>query len=125
MLAWLAQVLLVPAHAALMASSNGGALAWCSPGDASGLSSALSAKLAALPDDIWQALQPSAQANDAAASCALACATAPTGANTPAAPFAVALSLVHTLECRPLAAKPVVHLVHRPEARGPPEPRQH
>lgn len=118
-LAWTAQLLLAPAHAALMAASGEGGLAWCGPSDKALVADALSAKLAELPTEVRQALGASPDPMPSA-ECLLACASAPPCA----APYPVALD--HRLD----GITPVVQadgsqvvsirLVHSPEVRGPP-----
>jgi hypothetical protein len=117
LLAWLAQLCLPAAHAAVMARHDGGLSGWCG-----NFSPAMAAKVAALPDEIRDIIAPGADEHAAMqAECLLACAGTlgvampPDGAPAASMPaFAVEAPVAITdANPRPLPSP-------RPPPRGPP-----
>lgn len=116
LVAWFAQLCLPGAHAATMASSNAGALAWCGQG-----SPALRAKLAELPADIRHILQDGASQTEHVDDCIQLCAAS--GGLGIVEPLAVTVSLrLAGIEIRPAvsASAPLHSHGAPPPARGPP-----
>ena len=118
--AWLAQLCLPSAHAAVMARHDGGRSGWCG-----GFSPAMAAKVAALPDEVRDIIAPGADEHAAVqAECLLLCAGG-VGVAMPAdgaAPTPMPAFVVET----PVAnadPNPRPHPAPRPPPRGPPSTR--
>lgn len=117
LVAWLAQLCLPVVHAASMAASDAGALAWCGKGS----SAALQAKIAQLPAEIRQILEDGATQTDHVDDCAQLCAVS--GGAALIEPVAVTVAL-RTAGLEILAPTSVPSSLHShgapPPARGPP-----
>lgn len=115
LIAWLAQLCLPVAHAAVMAQPRAGLATWCGE-----FSPAMTRKLAALPLEVREILQQGSAQSGAHQDCSQLCANAASGAVPPPA---VTVSLrAGGLETAPSA--PVVRAHHAysksEPARGPP-----
>lgn len=119
--AWLAQLCLPSAHAAVMARHDGGLSGWCG-----NYSPAMAAKVAALPDEIRNIIAPGADQHDAGkAGCQLLCAGSAGTAMPPDAngassmpAFAIEIPLARTV------SNPQPLPTPRPPPRGPPLTRR-
>lgn len=114
--AWLAQVCLPVAHAAVMAEQNAGLATWCGP-----LSPGMSAKLAQLPTEVREILQKGSAQAEQHQDCMQFCA----GAATDALHRVNPTILLRAAGLEP-AAPPALENAHRPvwpkpPARGPPQ----
>ena len=116
LVAWLANLCLPVAHAAVMAQHGGGGLAWCGPN-----SDALSAKLSLLPAEVRTAIQKQNEAQNQSIKCPHFCASA-TATGLPPVSVTVALRAAG-LETPPLPVVVPVDHAYRPApppATGPP-----
>ena len=117
LIAWLAQMCLPSAHAAVMARHDAGLSGWCGS-----FSPAMAAKVAALPDEIRDIIAPGADDHAAMqAECLLLCAGSLAGAMP--ADAIVAVSMPAFAVETPVAiadANPQPLPTPRPPPRGPP-----
>ncbi len=118
LVAWLAQLCLPVAHAASMAGSGLGAVAWCGK-DAP----ALQAKLAELPSEIRQILERGGVKSEHVENCSTLCAA--TGAPALPEPVVITVALraagIETPRAEPRASLQRA-VGAPPPARGPPAP---
>ena len=117
LVAWLAQLCLPVVHAASMASSEAGALAWCGKG----ASADLRAKIAQFPAEIRQILTSDATQSDHVGKCAQLCAASCAPALPEPVAITVALRIAGLEVLAPASAPSLLHSHGAPPpARGPP-----
>lgn len=117
LVAWIAQLCLPAAHAAMMAGAQPGDAAWCG----AGVSAALQDKLSALPSEVRRILDPERTQMSSVDDCELLCAASA----APAVPEPVAVSVaLRAAGLEPAPAQVVWAPAHArgapPPVRGPP-----